>query len=635
MRCLAACLLPLLLTHPVRAALDEPGRELAAAAIQYGREHLDADKGLVRDALGIPSIAESSIGYVAACFALGQDLEQARLVLTRILGSQQTTGPAAGHFPWQGGDSAQVSEEAVLYMAPLLSAIYSQGGGVLGEEPLSRLRHCLELAAGAAARLQLTPADDTRYLLRAAALGTLAHALGSGGAGAAAGQVGEWLAEIRQRGLPRGHSPTLDAIRLVALKWVCESAPESARPLVTQALLLASADMACRLHLSLPGLAGAQATAFPQDYLASPGFLGYVLHTDFGYPRPVSVEPYIMAALLPSWRTPETVRAATETQLPRMVRTLATPEATVQATATWLAPGFSLGTLNGEVGEATIPLYATFAGPGKRPSLYAYCSPAPAHVQALQDRDLALVSLNFDDIGQGSRKQAWLRVSLGRAEDIEGVYCYGQSWNDLPTSLGERECLALAMHGCYVGLTLTRVGPASSQEGPAAKPASLRWSGQGREGDLVLQVFARQADYALRQRANDVRAGFVVEVAPRAAYPSLADFARHLDAGRMKQTVQVRRERQLEQEKPREPGVMLPYPTGRDQRVYQVFVEQTIEYTNGERSLKLVEDLRGERTLQTLVNGEEVKQALLWDAPGLALKPNGDLGEALRPLLGQ
>jgi hypothetical protein len=221
---------------------------------------------------------------------------------------------------------------------------------------------------------------------------------------------------------------------------------------------------------------------------------------------------------------------------------------------------------------------------------------------------------------------------VGRAEDIGEVYCYGQPWNDLPTSLGERESLAVAAHGCDIGFTLTRVGPASSQEGPAAKPATLRWSGaEGRAGDLLLQVYARQADYALRTPANDVRAGFVVQIVPQAAYPSLADFAKHLEAGRMKQSVRTYKERQPDQEKPREPGVMNPYPTGRDPRVYRVFVEQTVEYTNGDRSLKLVEDLRGEATLQAFVNGQETKADLLWDGPGFTLKPGGDLAAALRP----
>lgn len=633
MRLLAACLIPLGLCLPLCAALDESSQESAAAAVQYGRENLDAGKGLVKDALGIPSIAESSIGYVAACFALGQDVPQAQMVLGSILDSQQAEGPEAGHFPWQGGEGARPNEDAVLYMAPLLGFICRQGPELVGAELHGRLRRCLELATKTLNGVKVAPADETRFLLRAAALGTVGQALGSDGPDTAAGEVGRWVAAVRQRGLSQGHSPTLDAIRLVALKWVYEVAPESARPVVGQALLLASADMASRLHPSLPGLAGAQATAFAHDYLASPGFLAYVLHTDFGYPRPATIEPYIMAALLPSWRAPEALRNAARADLPRLVHTGSVADAPIQATTTWLAPGFSLGTLSGEVGESTIPVYATFAGPGLRRSLYAYCSPAPAHVQAVQDRDLALVSFNFDDIGQGSRKQAWVRCHVGRAEDIEEVCCYGQAWNDLPTSLGERESLAVAMHDCYVGFTLTRVGPAPSQEGPAAKPATLRWSGEGRQGDLTLQVFARQADYALRTPVSDVRAGFVIEVAPRSAYPSLVDFARHLENGRSKQTVVVRRERQPEKEKPREPGVLMPYPTGKDQRVYQVFVEQTIEYTNGERSLKLVEDLRGETTLHSLVNGQEVPRELLWDSPGFTLGPNGDVETALAKLL--
>jgi hypothetical protein len=601
------------------------------AAIQYGHDHLDPKTGLVRDSTDMPSVAESSVGYAAACFLLGQDLAEGGRVLGKILDSQQATGAQAGHFPWTGGADSKLNEAAVLYMAPLLSAIYRQGGEGLDEALRTRLRQGLELAFGAASRLGVTPADDPRFLLRAAALGSIGAALGTAAGHAAAGQVGDWLALVRANGLPRGHSPTLDAIRLVALKWVLEAAPEATRPTVQQALLLAAVDLAERLSPDLPGLAGAQTAAFPGDYLGAPGFASYLLHTDFGYPRPPSVEPYVLAALAPSWRAPEPLRRLAAQAPPRLARTQSAGEARIRSTATYLAPGFSLGTLSGQVGPATIPLFATFAGPGRRPSLYAFCGPTPCHVQATQDGNLALLSFDFDNIGQGSRRQAWVQVVLGRSEDVEEVYAYGQPWNDLPTPLGERECLAVAMHGCYVGFTLTRVGPASSAEGPPAKPGSLRWGGEGRKGDLSLVVRARQADYALPRPLGDVRAGLIVEVAPRAAHASLADFARHLDAGRQKQAVRTYAERQTGQDKPREPGVLVPHPTARGDQSLRTIAEQTIEYVNGERSLKLVEDLLADAILQTFVDGKEVKPAGLWDGPGFSLAPGADLAKALAP----
>jgi hypothetical protein len=631
MRPMAVLPLVMVLVGPALAALTEDEKPLALAAVQYGHDHLDPKTGLVRDSTDMPSVAESSIGYAAACFLLGQDLADGRQVLGKILDSQQATGPQAGHFPWTGGADSKPNEEAVLYMAPLLGAIYRQGGEGLDEALRTRLRQGLELAFGAVSRLRLTPADDSRFLLRAAALGAIGAALGTAAGQTAADDVAGWLGLVRAGGLPSGHSPTLDATRLVALKWVLEAAPEPARPPVQQALLLAAADLAERLCPALPGVAGAQGTAPPSDYLGAPGFASYVLYTDFGYPRPASVEPYVMAALAPSWRAPEPIRRLVAQAPPRMVRTQSPGETPVRGTATYLAPGFSLGTLSGEVGPSTIPLFATFAGPVSRPTLYAFCSPTPCHVQTVQDGNLALLSFDFDNIGQGSRRQAWVQVVLGRSEDVDEVYAYGQPWNDLPAPLGERECLAVAMHGCYVGFTLTRVGPAASAEGPAAKPGSLRWGAEGRKGELSLVVRARQADYALPRPLDDVRAGLIVEIAPRAAYESLADFARHLDAGRQKQSVRTYKDRQTNQAESREPGVLVPYPTAGGDRASRTITEQTIEYVNGQRSLKLVEDLLADVTRQTFVDGKEVKPTGLWDGPGFSLAPGADLATALAP----
>lgn len=635
MRLLVAFCLCLVVLGPAHAALREDDRALALAVIQYGHDNIDPQTGLVRDTTGVPSVAESSIGYVAACFLLGQDLEVARQVLEHLLECQQADGPTVGQFPWQGGTGSKVSEEALLYVAPLLAVIYREGGANLGEVLAGKLKLALERAWMALDRMRPTPTEEDHYLRLAAALATVGSALGNGGPAQGTKMVRAWLSQVTANGLPAGHSPTFDAVKLLALKWVYEVAPEPSRPTINDALLLTAQDLAQRLHPSLTGLAGAQSVAFPSDYLAAPGFASYVLYTDFGGPRPSAPEPYLMAALTPGWRAPQAVRALVTQPLPRLVRTTSKPPATQQATTTFLGPGFSLGTLSGEVDENTIPLYATFAAAGKRPSLYAFCSPAPCHVQSLQNDNLALLSFNFDNLGAGSRKQAWVRLILGSADDIDQVYAYNQPWNDQPTSLGERESVALVAHGCYVGLTLTRSGPAANQEGPLAKPAALHWDGGDRKGDLSLLLYARQADYGLAQPIYDVRAGFIIELAPRAAYPSLADFAKHLEATRLKQTGRVYKERLPEKEKPVDPNVMLPQPRAKTEYIYRNIVEQTIEYTNGPRRLRLVEDLLGEQTLQAFVGDQEVKPAGLWDTPAFKLEPGGDLSRALQPLAGQ
>ena len=185
---------------------------------------------------------------------------------------------------------------------------------------------------------------------------------------------------------------------------------------------------------SVGSLAGAMSAAYPADYAGTGGFSSYVLYTDFGQPRPTSMEPYVMAALLPTWRAPASVR--TVGQSFELVRTAA-PAAEIETTDTYLGAGFSLGTMSGNVGPGGIPVMARFAPTAALPNLYFFANLQPCHVRSVQDASLALVSFNFDDVGYGQRRQAWVKGILGRRSDIEEVYAYGTPWNGQPTAVGE------------------------------------------------------------------------------------------------------------------------------------------------------------------------------------------------------
>ena len=608
-----------------------PGDKLALnTVVDYGDGNYDATTGLIKDPSGAPNLAEASTGFVAGCFASGQDLERANAVLAGLLERQQKTGPMAGHFPWYCVTGSQPAEDAVLYMAPLLAWVYRTHLADLSPENKDKLKASLELIARTLPALKVLPQDDARYLLKAAATALVGAALGTEGPVSAAESAGAWLRLLSVQGLPLGHSPTADATRLVALKWIREVAPEPQQAVVDQALTLAAVDFGLRVDPASRYLAGAITTAYPVDYASASGFAQYVLYTDFGAPLGEKIDPYLVAALLPAWRAPASIRALAEPGASGLLRTRG--KGPIQATDTYVGTGFSLGTMCGEVGGSTLPLYLTF-NRTERPDAYFYCSPLPCHVQSVQSGNLCLSSFNFDDMATPLRRQAFVRGVLGRPEDIDEVYCYGYKWNDKPTSLGEQEAVAFTTRGCYVGITLTRVGSSGNQTGAYAKPATLRWSGEGRQGDLTLTIYARQAEYLLPRPENNMRAGVVVEIVPQSAYLTLGDFAKHLAQGQIKQSVRALRQRVPAAEKPRDPNVLIPEAQSKVDMVYRDTLEQTSTYTVGGHSLTLVEDLIGNIMLQRQIDGTALDEKYLWESDKLKYDPTQKLPDLLAPFV--
>lgn len=611
-------------------ALSAGDKTAVNAVIDYGEANYDAATGLIKDPGGTPNLAESSIGLIAASFASNQDLDRANLVLGKLLDLQHKTGAQAGQFPWYSVEGAQPSDDATLYIAPLLGWVYRTHAEQLSPENKDKLKAGLELINRALSATKATPLDDSRYLLKAAAVAMVGAALGTDGPASAAGSVGSWLRLVSLQGLPDGHSPTADTTRLVALKWVREVAPQTQQPIVDQALTLAAVDLGLRVDATSRYLAGAITTAYPVDYASASGFAQYVLYTDFDQPLSEKIDPYMTAALLPTWRAPQSIRALAEPGASSLLRTRG--QGPVRATDTYLGAGFSLGTMCGEVGPSTIPIFMTF-NRTERPDAYFYCSPSPCNVQSVQADNLSLSSFNFDNMATPLRRQAFVRGVLGRAEDIEEVYAYGYKWNDKPTSLGEQEALAFTSRGCYVGVTITRVGTSGNQTGSYAKPATLRWSGEGRTGDLTLTVFAREAQYLLSRPENNMRAGVVIEVVPQSAYLTLGDFAKHLAEGQLKQAVRAIRQRVPSAEKPKDPNVLIPEAQSKVDLVYRDTLEQTSTYTIGGRTLMLVEDLIGNIMLQRQIDSKPLDEKYLWESDKLKYDPTQKLPDVLAPYM--
>lgn len=612
-------LLPLCVPAWAAREADAPALQ---AIVAYGQAHLDATSGLVQDSAGLLDIPGASAGTVAACLATGQNLDSARAILGKILDAQATAGADAGLFPWRVG--AAPTADATLYAAPLLAYMLRTHAEALGAEPAARLRQSLTLADKALGRVAAKPVDDHRFLLLTAARATIAAALGLD-ATWAAGAVQDWLRFVAKAGLPAGHSATFDAAKYVALKWIRQSLPEANRQAVDQALLLTAVDLASRVHPAAGYLAGAINEATVSDYASASGFPAYVLATDFGLPLPARIEPSLAAAVLPEWRSPQSVGALTmATGLRRTRCSLPTGH----ATDTYVGPAYSLGTMSGEVGPAGIPIFCTFTR-SDRPTLYFYCDPTPCTVQAVQADNLALCSFNFDNIAVPKRVQASLRGVLGTHDTIKSVYAYGVPWNGLPTAVGELESVALETAECYIGITLTRTGLSGSNQGAAAKPAVLEWAGPEGAQNLLLTIYARPQDYVLPKPMQNLRAGVVMEIVSRQAYASLPEFVKHLGAGRLKQVVKSGKERITEPEKPRDPNVIIPEPRARGNRAFRIMAEQTLEYTLESRSLKLVEDLLANECLDRQVDGVTLDPKFLWESEFFKWEPTGDLTKAL------
>ena len=619
---------PLLLCLPACAAREADAPALQAV-VAYAQAHFDAASGLVTDRSGLLDVPQASVGAVAAWLATGQDLAPARLILGKVLDTQVASGPQQGHFTWQAGEGAAPSPNATLYAAPLLAYALRYHAEALGPDLAARLRQSLTLADKALAHVAVKPPDDAHFLLRVAARATIAAALGTDTAGAA-GEVDDWLRLTTRTGLPAGHSATFDAVKYVSLKWIRESLPEARRQGVDQALTLTALDLAGRVHPAAGYLAGALTEATVADYATATGFASYVLATDFGLPCPAQIEPYLAAAVLPEWHAPQSLADVTAATGLRRTRA---PLAPVCATDTYVSQLYSLGTLSGEVGPTGIPLYCTFTR-SDRPTLYFYCDPTPCHVQAVQADNMAVCSFNFDDVGYLPRRlQASLRGVLGTKDTVQGVYCYGVPWNGQPTSVGDLECVAIETGECYVGLTLTRTGPSSSNQGSPAKPAVLEWTGSEGAENLLLTIYARPQTYPLPRPLHNLRAGVVIEVVGRQSYPTLADFAKHLGAGRIKQSVKSDKERITEPEKPQDPMVLIPEPRARGNRAFRVMAEQVLEYTLEGRTLKLTEDLIANESLDRQIDGVTLDPKFLWESEFFKWEPTLDLGEALKPFL--
>ncbi len=603
--------------------------DVVAAVVSYGEANLDAAAGLIKDAMGEPNLAESSPGMLAALLMAGGHEQVAQALLAAILANQDTAAGSTtgGLFRWYGGEEQPYSYDATLYAVPPLAWSLRNHREGLGEGA-DRLAEALRQAVRAIRRETVQPEEEAYLMLQAAAYGSAGAALNQPELVAqAVSQIRSWLALVKAHGLPAGHSPTFDAMRLSAILWVQDSSAQP-DPVLTQAFRLARADVGMRIWEPGKRLGGAMYRSFRPDYLGNAGIASYALANYFGVGTMARPEPFVMYFLLPAPAEPQ---APARLELPYQIDTRANPPAQVATTSTYLAPEFSLGTMTGMLQIRSVPVFIGFPATNTAPSIYSEAHPATGHVSAVQKGGTALCSFSFENIGFGTSKQAYVNFVLGGRPDIEAVHVHGAQWDGNPTGVGQFQTLVLATRGCYVGIAIGRCGTPDVRSEQRVKPGDLHWAGEGPLARLVFKVYGRQDDYTLRQPLHNVRVTVGVHVVPQSQYGSLEEFAFDFSKTRIRNEVERLKERLHDEEETPRPstGGIIPDPKPKKDLKYRQFIKQTVEMKTTDVVLRFTEDLIAGELLTAAIDGVEAESDYLWSGPGFAYAANDDLAAAL------
>jgi hypothetical protein len=235
---------------------------------------------------------------------------------------------------------------------------------------------------------------------------------------------------------------------------------------------------------------------------------------------------------------------------------------------------------------------------------------------------VAAVSVDFLAAGGADSPQAFLHGILGPRSDIQRVIMGGVDWTDQPAAVAQDEVVAVERDGVYLGLRLMQCGPAlSSDQVEGAKPGVLQWQGDGPDAELELLIYARKQTYPLKQPETYLMAGVLVQVEPAgtAAYPTLEDFARALQIGKLRQTVSLSRELIKPQEDPAYALLHQNEPRARSDYTVVPHLFHDLTFVSGTVSLHLKEDLVPGTILAEEAQGAALPAAGPWQSPLLSL----------------
>lgn len=591
--------------------------------------YYDEESHLMRDGRGRLNLAESSLNYAAALRLIEQQPQRERAVIDAVLSAQEidAQSPRCGLFPWWAGEDAEPDVDATMYLAPTLAylALTCEDAGLT-----RRLEESAALALEALLSTDERPREGFGLAMWAGAVSSLgAAADDEAGQEEAAEAVRSLLAQIRRRGFASPHSPTFDALRIGGLRWAWQHAPdEEARGEAELALRVCYLDMLQRYERASAVVAGAMSRSYAADYLGQTGLARYLLACDLlsALAAMRSADPFAMYFALSQYAPPaELVALAEEREGPIEVRTR-TPDpdgksAESTSTCTWVAPGLSLGTMSGTLGDEAVPILAT-CDRGKRPTSYVYAFGAPATVSSAQDGPLAICSFNFDGVGIGQGLQSGLRGVLARRDEVDRVIIGRHEWIGSPEAVGQNTPIAVRRGTSYLGVKILHTGAGGSRSD--IKPGQVSWLREGNMDSLMLEVYGREARYRLRKPLFDVRVGLLIEVAPASEYASLEEFAQHVGGRRVTQRIEEERVRlDRDEEIPGRHELKT-----RSQMQFVDLATHTVMLDDEELALGLTEELVRNRLLSRTLP-VEVPEEYLWSSPSLELVVGAELEAAL------
>jgi len=595
--------------------------ELVANA---GESRLDGDSWLIRGVGKSLDVSAMTPGWVLAKAWVGQGGEQASQAAAAVVRAMGTSGARAGLLPWTSGGPPSLA--ATELAVPPLCAALSFHSDALTVSAQQTLSQAVRQMAAAVGRSKPEGRDTRRLTLAAAccALGQTARqpALTKRGLDL----VGEWLSEVRSRGLADGHGPTVEAYRAAALAWIRLFVPDRPSSLTT-AWELVWADLLQRVQGPCGPLAGVEMFGVRPDYADGAGPLWWMLPVagDKSLPE-ASGEEAGLSALAAAYfclpmASPVVAGVAAPPRPATMTYTWAPMPSLVQET-TYADEGFALSTMTGPVEATTIPLVASYAGLERRPTSYLFTS-APSQVVSLQREATAVMNFDFDAVGVGRRVQVWADFILGRRDAIKRVALMGYPWGGQTVGVDELQPVVVEIGDCYLGVLLGWCGPAdASQLTERVKPGIISWSGEGPDAELTLRIFARQAEYLLRRPEDNYVLGLVVAVRP-AASCSLEDFTRWLRGVRYKKEFQVRKWRVPEKD---QGHPVLDRYKPKEKRALAIARadDYTVTWLIEGKPWVIKTDLRsGEVQARSIADAELAQPSLMFDTPWVKIARGG------------
>ncbi len=520
------------------AAFATPYTDACATMAEAGaKQHFDAADSHTgtSGAIGGPvnyDLAFATPSWALACLTAGVHVDGANNALLAIAAAVDTKNPATkGFLPWtKYGTPSVAPTEGVAYSlaateaaaCPLAACLILHRQAMTAEAQTAVAAALTSM--GAALGRSKPESADTRRLYFAAACVAVGRAnTDQGLVNRGLGEANAWLQGVQDSGLTDGHGPTTEASRLASLAWIKLLAPAPQGSWDTAWRLLWT-DMLQRLQSGGGLLAGVQPYASRADYLDGVGPLRWLLPLAEGKAAP-DANPADGYYCLPFVQPMMTAPALT---LPAPANFTYTWGGTPLAQeTTWSTPDCSLSTMTGGLESNGIPIFMTFPGRATRPTAYAFAS-IPCRVFSLQRGDTAMVNFQFDSIGWGPRTQAWTDIVLGPAASLKQISVLGQTWNGEPLGFDETWPVCVETDGAYIGVVPLWCGPAdASTLTERVKPGILQWMPDENTGELVLRIYARQANYRLPKLENGYVAGMLVTVKPSSSM-SFDDFVKSL-----------------------------------------------------------------------------------------------------------